>query len=143
MNLERIEAVLGLFQQARVSELEVEGEGWRVGLRKHLQGPPLVSRPAAAPTAVEEPETPVTRPPRAVNASLVGLFRAANPPVRAGDEVTAGQPLGAIDSMGIQNPVTAPIGGRVLTMAVGDGDGVQYGQLLVQLAEESEPTAGV
>lgn len=141
MNLDRIEALVGLFQEARVSELVVEGEAWRVGLRKHPPAP-APARPPVAP-APEEVEPVVARPPRPVTAARVGLFRAADPPVRAGDHVVAGQPVGSIDSMGILNPVTAPVSGRVMTVAVAEGEGVQYGQMLFQLVEDGEPTAGV
>jgi acetyl-CoA carboxylase biotin carboxyl carrier protein len=53
--------------------------------------------------------------------------------VHAGDEVTAGQAIGAIDSLGIPTNVDAPQAGTVEDVLVGDGSPVEYGQPLLVL----------
>lgn len=138
MNLERIEALLEVFHGVRVHELVVEGDGWRVGARKAapLHSPPPAPSAAPAPPAAA-PALDAPTPPRAVNATLVGIFRAADPAVRVGDRVQVGQPAGSIDSMGIPNPVLISAAGRVSAVAVADGEGVQYGQLLFQVVEDA------
>jgi biotin carboxyl carrier protein len=141
MNVERVETLLRLLQEASAGEMVVEGEGWRVGARKACvaQPPPIAE---ATPAPVERAE-PVEAPPRhcAVTANLVGIFHESEPPVIEGDSVGAGQPLGSIESMGILNPVLSPVSGDVTRVIVRDEQGVQYGQELLVLLEPPETGA--
>ena len=141
MNVERVEALLQLLQEAGAGEVVVEGEGWRVGARKAAVAHPLPAAEPAPPST--EPAGPVEAPPRhcPVTATLVGIFREYEPPVMEGDSVRAAQPLGSIESMGIFNPVLAPVSGEVTRVAVRDGQGVQYGQELLVLLEAPETGA--
>lgn len=129
MNLDRIEALLRLVQQAEASELEVEGPDWRVRARKGE----ATARAAEAPGPAAEPPSAPPRRTRVV-ASRVGRFHVAETPLpRAGEAVAAGQALGSIESMGILTPVVATEAGQLLTMFVADGQGVEYGQELFEI----------
>jgi biotin carboxyl carrier protein len=131
MNLDRIEALLQLIQQAEVSELQVEGTDWRVRARKE-RGLSRREEPSAPVPSEEAPALP--RRARIV-APRVGRFHlpeAAAP--RAGERVEAGQTLGNIESMGILTPVTAPEAAELVNTLVVDGQGVEFGQELFEIA---------
>src|SRR5687767_3521872 len=131
MNLERIEAVLQLLQrQGHVGELAVEGDGWRLEARRgrYFPLPPL--EPAPGEPAPEAPQGLTVR------AGWVGVFRALPNPPQPGDHVAAGDTVGNIDSMRIPNPVLAEASGYVVDILVEDGDPVEYGQELFELAAE-------
>lgn len=135
MNLDRIESILQLLQrQQHVGELAIEGEGWRVQARKG-QGIPTMM-----PDLKLEDVSPSNEP-CLVRAGRVGIYRALDPSIAAGDLVKRGAVLGQIDSMGIRNPVVAEQGGRVVEVQVEDGYPVEFGQELFVLAPEGPLTS--
>ncbi|MGY1741465.1 MULTISPECIES: acetyl-CoA carboxylase biotin carboxyl carrier protein [unclassified Blastococcus] len=97
--------------------------------------------PAAVPPAPEAaaagtPEVPegVT----AVRAPLVGTFYAAPSPdadpfVREGDEVEAGQTLAIVEAMKLMNPIVADEAAVVAEIRAADGSSVEYDQVLMLL----------
>ena len=69
---------------------------------------------------------------------LVGTFyRAAQPGakpfVEVGDVVEAGQTVAIVEAMKIMNQVTSEHGGRVAEILVGDGEWVEFHQVLMYL----------
>jgi acetyl-CoA carboxylase biotin carboxyl carrier protein len=69
---------------------------------------------------------------------LVGTFYSAAQPgakpfVEVGDTVEAGQTVCIVEAMKMMNEVTAPEGGKVAEFAVGNGDGVEFDQVLIYL----------
>jgi biotin carboxyl carrier protein len=54
--------------------------------------------------------------------------------VKAGDSVAARQPLVVIEAMKMENEIAAPRAGTVGEVAVGEGDPVEAGRLLVVVA---------
>jgi biotin carboxyl carrier protein len=54
--------------------------------------------------------------------------------VSAGDEVAPGQPVVIMESMKMEIPVLAEVGGAVATVFVTEGDVVQEGDVMVELA---------
>ncbi|MFE7957276.1 acetyl-CoA carboxylase biotin carboxyl carrier protein [Streptomyces sp. NPDC057413] len=105
---------------------------------------PVPAGAAAAPAAVSA-ETPAqgtadTAPADVVRvgAPLVGTFyRAASPGaepfVKVGDTVEAGQQLGIIEAMKLLNAITADVKGTVHAIHVPDGEVVEYAQPLIDL----------
>lgn len=68
-------------------------------------------------------------------APTVGTFYLAPEPgaepfVREGDEVEAGQQVAILEAMKLMNPIEAETTGRVLRILVPDGEPVEYGQPL-------------
>src|SRR5438067_2500906 len=118
MNVERVEALLRLLQDAGAAEMVVEADGWRVGARKGVVAVAPLTTAAVPPPAEPEPAAEAPSRPVPVTATLVGIFRDYEPPTMEGDSVSAGQALGGIESMGILNPVLAPASGEVIRVAV-------------------------
>lgn len=73
-----------------------------------------------------------------VTAPMVGTFYQAPEPgaepfVRVGDDVAVGQTVGIVEAMKLMNPICAEIAGRVVAVAVDDGEPVEFGQVLLTL----------
>jgi acetyl-CoA carboxylase biotin carboxyl carrier protein len=69
-------------------------------------------------------------------APMVGTFYHASEPgaqpyVRAGDVISAGQQVGVLEAMKLFNPVHGDQAGRVVELLVPDGSPVEYGQPLI------------
>jgi acetyl-CoA carboxylase biotin carboxyl carrier protein len=79
----------------------------------------------------------------AIVAPLVGTFyRAPQPGAKAfveeGDVVDEGQPIGIVEAMKLMNQVNADVAGRVAEIVAGDGEWVEFEQVLMYL----EPVDG-
>ena len=68
----------------------------------------------------------------------VGIFQ-PRPDARAGTKVRAGDRLGSVDVLGIQQEVVAPTDGVVGACLVEPGDAVEYGQNLIVIEFASTP----
>lgn len=99
---------------------------------------PLVSAPvlpaapmAAAPAAAAAPLKEIRSP-------MVGTFYAAPEPgaepyVRVGQRVTAGQTVCIVEAMKIMNEIEAELGGVIREVCVEDATPVEYGQVLFRV----------
>jgi acetyl-CoA carboxylase biotin carboxyl carrier protein len=101
---------------------------------------PAAPAAQAAPVAVAAaPETDTTPADLVrVTAPLVGTYYQASSPgaepfVKVGDTVEAGQQLAIIEAMKLLNSITAEVKGTVHAIHVEDGDVVEYAQPLIDL----------
>lgn len=69
----------------------------------------------------------------AIKADLVGIFHLGRPAPVEGELLDADRELAYVEALGIRNPVHSLGAGRIVTIAVGDGDPVEYGQSLFLL----------
>ena len=103
--------------------IEVEAGDLAVALVRDVRPAAAAPAPGAirpAPTAAE---------PQRVHASSVGIFSAARD-WTAGDPVTKGASLGAIQSLGHMTEIIAPVDGVLTDVLVAGGAPVEYGQPL-------------
>jgi acetyl-CoA carboxylase biotin carboxyl carrier protein len=138
--VDRLEALL---ERSALAELEVETQGITVILRTPaaLQQPgavggALIEEPAGTPAAVEKPAAP--RGSHAIVAPLTGVYYrspspGAEPYVREGGPVNAGQVIGLIEAMKLFNEIKSDVTGTVRHIAAGDGDLVKARQTLVEV----------
>ena len=155
MKEDRIRRLIDIFRESGVEEMEYRESFWRgmrLRLRRQTHGP-LVPQAAAGsaaaatppPTAAPSPAIPAPAPPEqaddglhAVRAPMVGTFRRspspdAEPFVRPGDQVRAGQTLCIIEAMKIMNEIEADVDGEVVTIEAEEGGPVEYNQPLMHL----------
>jgi acetyl-CoA carboxylase biotin carboxyl carrier protein len=115
--------VLALVAGTDVVELDLAFGDSRLTLRR----PPATAAPVTAPTggvsAQDSPSLAIVSP-------LVGVF---HPSVKAGDVLTPGMTIGAIEALGMPTSVDAPQGGTVEDLLAQDGSPVEYGQPLLVL----------
>jgi acetyl-CoA carboxylase biotin carboxyl carrier protein len=135
-----------LLERSGLAELEVEHEGTTVVLRTPaaIAPPPAVVATASAlelppldvPVGIEEPAQP--RGAHAISAPLTGVFYrspspGAEPYVREGGQVNAGQVIGLIEAMKLFNEIKSDVTGTVRHIAFGDGDLVKARQTLIEV----------
>lgn len=129
----------------RLDEAKLEGEGWKVVLRRKrraVAGPMMMassgetSEPSEdfleAPTVAA---APVGLP---VNSPMNGIYYTAPSPaspafVNEGDLVTADQVIGLIEAMKVFNEIVAPISGTVVKMVAKNGELVNPGDPLMYI----------
>jgi len=114
--------LLALVGGSDVVELELTFGPSHLSLRRTPTAP-ADQRPLGAPPDGEPPTLAVASP-------LVGIFQ---PQVSAGDQVSHGQAIGAIESLGLPTTVDAPRAGTVEAVLVEGGRPVEYGQPLLVL----------
>jgi len=145
---ERIRELVRIVQESGVGELSIEESGLRVSVRRSEDRAPTEVAPVGASLAAPaEPEpAPVSPPPDGVvriEAPMVGTFYRAPQPgappfVQEGDAVAPGQTLCILEAMKLMNEVKADVEAIVRSIAVENGEAVEYGQLLFEL----EPVHG-
>jgi oxaloacetate decarboxylase alpha subunit len=142
---ERIREVVRIVQESGIGEVTIEEAGMRVSVRatSDLPAAPLDQSPLAIP---EPGAAPVARPSNGlvhVESPMVGMFyRApdpASPPfVEEGDVISVGQTLCILEAMKLMNEVKSDLEAVVRKINVGNGQPVEFGQVLFEL----EPLSG-
>jgi oxaloacetate decarboxylase (Na+ extruding) subunit alpha len=141
---ERIRQLVKIVQESGVGEIEIEDEGMRVSVRRADEPQPTtggislptdVSEYAAPEASTEPPADGIVR----VESPMVGVFyRAPNPGAPAfvdvGDTVMPEQTLCILEAMKLFNELKAEVGGTVTAIHVENGQPVEYGQLLFEIA---------
>jgi acetyl-CoA carboxylase biotin carboxyl carrier protein len=148
MNLKEIRALLELFREYGLTEVEVERNGERVRVRREPPAAaPAVPAPAAAGTGTGPASASQVAPSAealredhrlhlvTVEAPMVGTFyRApspdADPYVREGDVIKEGQVLCIIEAMKLMNEIESKVSGRVIRILAENAQPVEYGQPL-------------
>jgi acetyl-CoA carboxylase biotin carboxyl carrier protein len=136
-----------LLTENSLTEIEVEDGDRKIRVQRNLFAGPSTSAAAAA---VPAPQ-PMTAPPmhaepavgdeggESVRSPMVGTAflspePGAEPFVKPGDAVKAGDTLLIVEAMKVMNPITAPRGGVIKQLLVENGQPVEFDQPLVLLA---------
>ncbi len=92
----------------------------------------------AAPRRAPKNEQPEQTLPKididAIRADIVGIVHLARPAVKEGDRIDGDRELAFVEALGIRNPVRSLGGGQVKSVNVKDGDPVDYGKVLFEIA---------
>ena len=137
-----------ILNETDLTEIEVERGGLRIRVAREVTvtavptayapapaaAAPAASAPAAAPAAATAP----ARNGEDVKSPMVGTVYlqatpGADPFIKPGDKVKAGQTLLIIEAMKTMNPIPAPRDGVVAEVLVGDAQPVEFGEALVVL----------
>jgi acetyl-CoA carboxylase biotin carboxyl carrier protein len=135
-----------ILTETGLSEIEVEHAGLKIRVAKTLTAAPqqiayapapaAVAAPAAAaPAASAEAAAPARAAGDEVKSPMVGSVYlqpepGAEPFVKVGDTVTAGQTMMIIEAMKTMNPIPAPKAGKIVAILVEDGQPVEFGEPL-------------
>jgi len=147
MDLDQLKRILELAREHELSEFEMEHDGLRLRLRRHV-APIRVPEPAPMAVAASIP-APVGAVPVAaassasaedlelavVKSPIVGTFYqsaepGAPPFVSVGTPVKKGQVLCIIEAMKLMNEIDSEYDGEVVAVYVENGQAVQYGERL-------------
>ena len=120
-----LEDLVQEFARSRFHRLEVGTGSQKVVLRRSGVSRAAGSAPLKE-TLEVTPDAPVLVAPR------VGVF---TPRVAVGDRIEAGSSFGSIRAMNIQHEIKAQKSGVVKAVLVAAGDGVQFGDVLIELED--------
>ncbi len=161
-DLADLQALLDLMARYGIGEVELEGEGRKIRLKKHeppavtipypagiqFAAPPAGFAPAGAPPAGPAAGAPAAPAAPAlpsnlheVKSPMVGTFyRApspeADPFVREGDRVEETTVLCIIEAMKVMNEITAGVSGIVKEILGKNGEAVEFGQPIFRIQTE-------
>ena len=161
MDLRKLKAILEVFENSDIDEIElVEGEE-RIRMVKNVAAPPAAVQPMAAPATVVAPAVAPAAtvavaaadasaaPAQAAtdqeeedafvfNAPMVGTFYSASAPdqppfVKIGDSVSEGDVVCIIEAMKLMNELRAPVSGKIVAIHASNGEPVAYGDRLMSI----------
>lgn len=156
---DQLHKLLTLLGDSDIQELKLEGDDFRLEIRRNLPAaaPAPVLQAAAAPAPVGSmpaaaapmpvPVTPSAPPPAAVasrsdlhevTAPMVATFyRSAAPGepafVEVGSRIKVGQPVCILEAMKLMNELEAELAGEVVEILVENGTPVEFGQVLMRV----------
>lgn len=138
-----------ILKDTGLSEIEVERGDLKIRVARELTvaAAPLAAAPvyaqapdaaplAAAPVAAPAPAAEAPQRGDAVKSPMVGTVYlqpqpGAEPFIKVGSQVAAGQTLLIVEAMKTMNPIPAPKAGKVLQILVDDAQPVEFGEPLV------------
>ena len=149
MDIRKVKKLIELLEESGIAELEIKEGEESVKIRRHPSGPavhlpevtpqmvPPVATTVAAPPAAAAPAPPVSEVPEGhkVLCPMVGTYFAAPAPnaepfVKIGDEVNAGDTVCIIEAMKMMNQIEADVSGRITAIQAENGEPVEFGQVL-------------
>jgi acetyl-CoA carboxylase biotin carboxyl carrier protein len=148
MDVERIEALLKVLSEQKVSEFNYEDEHLTVSVSFGGAVPVVTHAPAAVPVTVAAApavsgapaEAPLSEDPslKTMESPMVGTFYRspapdADPFVKLGDRVRCGQTLCIIEAMKLMNEIEAEMDGVISAILVDNAQPVQFGQPLFKI----------
>jgi acetyl-CoA carboxylase biotin carboxyl carrier protein len=141
IDADAIRELAALLKETGLTEIEIEHNGGKLRVSRGVTGM-AAAVPAAAPASAAPAATPpVSSGPAAgaVPSPMVGTVYLSPEPgkpafVKVGQSVKAGDTLFIIEAMKTMNAITAPHGGTVKEISVGDGSPVEFGQTLAVIS---------
>ena len=146
MNIKEIKEMIELMNENGLSELEIEKQGLKVRLKKGPDGAvervvetiaPKTALPGTAPSshAGQLAALPAAAKTTEIKSPMVGTFYQspspdAQPFVKVGDSIKAGQVVCIIEAMKLMNEIKSEVSGKVVSVLVENADPVEFGQTL-------------
>jgi len=137
-----IRKLSALLNETGLSEIEIEHNGARIRVSRHMNGGgQMVIAPVVQAAVEHAAAEPVVKGPvvGAVLSPMVGTVfvspePGAPPFVKVGQTVKEGDTLLIVEAMKTMNPITAPHGGTVREVCVKDAQPVEFGQMLIVIS---------
>ena len=150
---QQLRELISLLGDSDIQELKLEGDDFRLELRRNLPAsqPQVVMQapPAIAPVAAVSPAaaTPSVAPPAAaavrgdlveITAPMVATFYRSPAPgessfVELGARISVGQTVCILEAMKLMNELESEVSGEVVEILVENGTPVEFGQLLMRV----------
>ncbi len=153
---DQLRQLLALLGESDIQELRLEGDDFRLEVRRNLpsaapvtvlQAPAAAPPPPAPPAVTGAPPAPSPPPPpaasvrsdlQALTAPMVGTFYRSSAPgeapfVEVGSRITAGQPVCILEAMKLMNELESEFSGEVVEILVENGTPVEFGQVLMRI----------
>ena len=156
---DQLRQLLALLGDSDIQELKLEGDDFRLDVRRNLPSPApatvtMVQAPAGPPPLAPGPVAPVGAAPapspppppaasvrsdlQAVTAPMVGTFYRSSAPgeapfVEVGSRISAGQPVCILEAMKLMNELECEFSGEVVEILVENGTPVEFGQVLMRI----------
>ncbi len=141
---EAVRKVAALLKETGLHEIEyAEGDKRVRCVSAPVHAPAVSAHAPVATSAVENApaKSPEKKAPEGtpVEAPMVGTVYlapepGADPFVKAGDKVKAGDTLLIIEAMKVMNPIKAPVAGTIAEILVNDAKPVEFGETLLLIA---------
>jgi acetyl-CoA carboxylase biotin carboxyl carrier protein len=147
---EQLHRLLEALGDSDIQEFRLEGDDFRLEIRRNLPGQAVVAPVMAAPVAAAAPVKPLdsaSPPPAAtstrsdlleITAPMVGTFYRAPAPgepsfVEVGNRINVGQAVCILEAMKLMNELESEVGGEVVEILVDNGTPVEFGQVLMRV----------
>ena len=147
---EQLHRLLEALGDSDIQEFRLEGDDFRLEIRRNLPGQAVVTPVMAAPVAAAAPVKPLdsaSQPPAAtstrsdlleITAPMVGTFYRAPAPgepsfVEVGTRINVGQAVCILEAMKLMNELESEVGGEVVDILVDNGTPVEFGQVLMRV----------
>ncbi|MDG2329706.1 MAG: acetyl-CoA carboxylase biotin carboxyl carrier protein [Synechococcus sp. SP1 MAG] len=147
---EQLHRLLEALGDSDIQEFRLEGDDFRLEIRRNLPGQAVVAPVMAAPVAAAAPVKPLdsaSPPPAAtstrsdlleITAPMVGTFYRAPAPgepsfVEVGTRINVGQAVCILEAMKLMNELESEVGGEVVEILVDNGTPVEFGQVLMRV----------
>ena len=149
---DQLRSLLALLGESDIQELCLEGDDFRLEVRRNLPATapvamvqaPVLASPPQAPVAAASPSVPPPAPPavrsdlQAITAPMVGTFYRSPAPgepafVEIGSRISAGQPVCILEAMKLMNELESEISGEVVEILLENGTPVEFGQVLMRI----------
>jgi len=149
---EQLHRLLEALGDSDIQEFRLEGDDFRLEVRRNLPGQTVVAAAPAAPVVAAAapaaaPAEPTSPPPAAastrsdlldITAPMVGTFYRAPAPgepafIEVGNRVDVGQTVCILEAMKLMNELEAEVSGEVVEILVDNGTPVEFGQVLMRV----------
>ena len=148
---EQLHRLLEALGDSDIQEFRLEGDDFRLEVRRNLPGQTVVAAAPAAPVVAAAPAAapaePTSPPPAAastrsdlldITAPMVGTFYRAPAPgepafIEVGNRVDVGQTVCILEAMKLMNELEAEVSGEVVEILVDNGTPVEFGQVLMRV----------
>lgn len=141
-----VKEFIGIMKDSGLSYMYVKNDKFEIelGQKNPLPAPSVMpamppmamaAAPAAAPQTAPA-AAPAADTGKSIKSPIVGTFYSAPSPtkppfVKVGDKVSEGDTVCIVESMKVMNEIQADISGTVKSIAVKDGEAVEFGQPLI------------
>lgn len=142
MNVKKVKELIKLFKDEELTKLKIEEKGVKIHIEKggvvQSSSPAAGSEQSSGGTGEDKPGT------LEIKAPQVGTFYMQKEEgsdenfVNKGDTVKKGDQVGIIEAMKVFNDVNADHSGVIEEILVGNGDTVEYDQVLMTVRKEGE-----